>query len=300
MAMSAEESGQKFSMPVTHGSVTVRVNRITKPDGYEYYQVRYYPDGKRKTKTFSNLAEAEKWAKSMAKKLHEGDGHVIHLKGGDRLAYLQAVAALRPTKVSLESAATEYRLAHDLLGGKASVLEAVRCFAEEKIETVTPKTVPEILKELLEVREKERVSKVHLKDIGNRLGRFATKFTGLLSTVSASEIHDFLLALAVEPRTQNNFRMAISNLVGFPTTDGSGHRSSMDDERTKMSGTGNSGAPAPQVGDTVKYSKPADEEERDFRFVLLELNGDRASIQLQCDWRIKPVETVPLSEIAKA
>jgi len=34
--------------------------------------------------------------------------------------------------------------------------------------------------------------------------------------------------------------------------------------------------------------------------VLLELNGDRASIQLQCDWRIKPVETVPLSEIAKA
>jgi len=39
---------------------------------------------------------------------------------------------------------------------------------------------------------------------------------------------------------------------------------------------------------------------RGFRFVLLELSGDRVSIQLQCDWRIKPIETVPVSEIEKA
>ncbi len=33
--------------------------------------------------------------------------------------------------------------------------------------------------------------------------------------MSAREIHDYLLSLDVGPRTKNNFRTAISNLVGF-------------------------------------------------------------------------------------
>ncbi len=173
--MSAEDSGPKFSMPVSHGSVTVRVHRVTKPDGYSYYQVRYYVDGHRKTKTLSELADAEKWVKAMAKKLHEGEGRVIHLQGRDRVAYLQAKADL-PVNVPLEVAVHEYRVAQDLLNGKASVLEAVRHFAEERIEPVTLKAVPEVLKELLEVRTKEGVSKMHLKDIGNLLGKSRQNF----------------------------------------------------------------------------------------------------------------------------
>ena len=45
--------------------------------------------------------------------------------------------------------------------------------------------------------------------------KFAEKFTCSLSSVSASQIHDFLLGLNVEARTRNNFRGSISNLVGF-------------------------------------------------------------------------------------
>jgi hypothetical protein len=170
--MNAEESGPKFSMPVSHGSVTVRVNRITKANGYEYYQVRFYVDGQRMTKSCSGLAEAEKWAKDMAKKLHEGEGRVIHLHGHDRMAYLQAKAAL-PLNVPLELAVREYRLAHDLLGGKVSLLEAVRGFVDEKMEPVDPRPVPEIMNELLAVRKKDNKSAAHVKDLTNRLGKFA-------------------------------------------------------------------------------------------------------------------------------
>ncbi len=46
-------------------------------------------------------------------------------------------------------------------------------------------------------------------------------------------------------------------------------------------------------GDIVKYSKPVNEEEASFRFVLLnEPEKGRVDIQLNCEDRIKPIETV--------
>jgi hypothetical protein len=51
-------------------------------------------------------------------------------------------------------------------------------------------------------------------------------------------------------------------------------------------------------GDIVKYSRPMNEEESKFRFVLLaEPEKGRADIQLICDDRIKPIETVEVGEV---
>jgi hypothetical protein len=59
-----------------------------------------------------------------------------------------------------------------------------------------------------------------------------------------------------------------------------------------------------KVNDLVKYSRPQNEEEAKFRFRVLEIHRDiqnpRAHIQLICDWRIKPVEVVALTDIEPA
>ena len=56
-----------------------------------------------------------------------------------------------------------------------------------------------------------------------------------------------------------------------------------------------------RANDIVKYSKPVDEEEAKLRFVLLrDPEKGRADIQLICDYRIKPIETVELEEIKMA
>ena len=59
-----------------------------------------------------------------------------------------------------------------------------------------------------------------------------------------------------------------------------------------------------EVNDVVKYSRPENEEERKFRFRVLEIHRDveipRVHIQLICDDRIKPVEVVALTEIEAA
>ena len=54
-------------------------------------------------------------------------------------------------------------------------------------------------------------------------------------------------------------------------------------------------------GDIVKYSRPVNQEKAAFRFILLnEPEKGRADIQLICDDRIKPTETVEAGEIELA
>jgi hypothetical protein len=56
-----------------------------------------------------------------------------------------------------------------------------------------------------------------------------------------------------------------------------------------------------KAGDIVKYSKPVNEEEARFRFILMnEPEKGRVDIQLICDERIKPIETVEAGEIEEA
>ena len=51
-------------------------------------------------------------------------------------------------------------------------------------------------------------------------------------------------------------------------------------------------------GDIVKYSKPTDADEAQFRFILLnEPEKGRMDIQLIWDDRIKPIETMEAGEI---
>jgi hypothetical protein len=54
-------------------------------------------------------------------------------------------------------------------------------------------------------------------------------------------------------------------------------------------------------GDIVKYSRPVSPGEAEFRFILLnEPEKGRVDIQLICDERIKPIETVEVGEIEPA
>lgn len=55
-----------------------------------------------------------------------------------------------------------------------------------------------------------------------------------------------------------------------------------------------------KVNDIVKYSKPANEEEASFRFVLADDRGDRVAIRLICDETIQPVEVVAKDEVCAA
>jgi hypothetical protein len=53
---------------------------------------------------------------------------VTQLTGKDRLTYGHASEALHPTKITLDLAAKEFAVAYQLLGGRTTILEAVKYY----------------------------------------------------------------------------------------------------------------------------------------------------------------------------
>ena len=55
-----------------------------------------------------------------------------------------------------------------------------------------------------------------------------------------------------------------------------------------------------QTGWVVRLTDPADQRERDARFVVRELRGERVLIQLICDLRIPPMGAVLMTDVTPA
>ena len=55
----------------------------------------------------------------------------------------------------------------------------------------------------------------------------------------------------------------------------------------------------PRIGDTVRYSTPKRGEDC-FRFIVREISGDNAVIELICGFAVKPTERVRLGDICLA
>ena len=222
-------SKPKFPVTVKRGHTVVKIYR-TPSRGCEAFTVSYYLGEKRQRVTFSDLGLAMTEAETVANKLSTGEVNVLTLTSGDRLAYIRAIEALKPTGVPLEIAAMLFAEAHALLDG-ASLLEAVRFYLKHTTDKLPKKNVPEVVTEFLEAKETDKMSAVYVKDLKSRLGRFAAKFPGRLALVTKAEIEDFLRGLkgkdddgnetiSLSGKSRNNYRRAIGTLFNFAVTRG--------------------------------------------------------------------------------
>ncbi len=218
-------SKPKFPITVKRGHTVVKIY-LTPSRGCESFTVVHYLGNQRKRTSFADLGLAQTEAETIATKLSTGEVDVLTLTSADRLAYVRAVEALKPTGQPLEVAAIHYAEAFKILEGD-SIIEAARYFAKRHPSKMPKKTVPEIVQELLETKEQDGVSDVYLKDLKGRLGRFEKKFTGKIALVTAAEIEGFLRGLKTEPKangetskplsgkSRNNYRRAIGTLFNF-------------------------------------------------------------------------------------
>jgi integrase len=216
-------------MVVKRGHTIVKIY-LTPTRGCDSYTVIHYLGEKRQRKTFADLDLARMEAEAVANKLSTGELDVLTLTSHDRLSYVHAVEALRPTGVPLEMAAMQFAEAHKLLDG-VSVLEAARFYVKQNPHRLK-KMVPEIFAELLQAKESDGMSAVYLKDLRGRLGRFAGEFKGAISLVTSAEIEDFLRGLkdkgkdkeragkALSGKSRNNYRRAIGTLFYFAESRG--------------------------------------------------------------------------------
>src|SRR6202008_3372936 len=79
--------------------------------------------------------------------------------------------------------------------------------------------------EFLTTKGKDGSSEPHLRTLKYHLEGFGNHFTGLISSVKPSQIHDWLLGLPVAARTRVNFLITLSNFFGFARLRGYGPKS---------------------------------------------------------------------------
>lgn len=222
-------SKPKFPVTVKRGHTIVKIYR-TPSRGCDAYTVSYYLGDKRVRTTFADYGLATTEAETVANKLSTGEVNVLTLTSGDRLSYIRAIEALKPSGVPLEMAAMQFAQAYALLEG-GSLVEAARFYVKRNPHRMPKKPMPDLVAEMIEAKTADGVSKYYISDLKWRLGQFAEKFPGDIAFLTSAEIGDFLRGLkgqadkdkksaAVSGRSRNNFRRAIGTLLNFAVSRG--------------------------------------------------------------------------------
>ena len=206
-------SKMKFPKIIKQGHTLVKIYR-TPVKGYPQYTVVHYLGDQRQRRMFSDLQLAITEAETIASKLSAGELNVLELRNEDRLAYVRAVEALKPTGIPLEMAALQFAEAWQKLGG-VSLLEAVNFFLRHHPQGLPRKTIAEVLEEMLAAKRADGASEVYLQDLRWRLEQFRDAVGGTLASATAPVIENFLRGLKHGGCSRNSYRKKIGTLLHF-------------------------------------------------------------------------------------
>ena len=211
-----------ISIPIY--ATTNRIYRINPVTGvrelkseHPQFTVIYYEGSRRVKRKFADIEKARGEAELAAIKLANGEAEVLKLIGTDRADYVHAMRQLQTWSETahLNLAVTDYVAAMKRLPDGTSLKEVVDFYLKHYPVGLPKLTVQEVVDELVLVKEKAGKSDVYTKERKRRLGHFADAFKIHISLVSGKQVEDFIRALGVAGRTQNNYRQLINTLFRF-------------------------------------------------------------------------------------
>jgi len=211
-----------ISVPIY--ATTNRIYRLNPASGqrelkseHPQFTVVYYEGSRRIQRKFAKLEKARQEADLAAIKLCNGEAEVLKLAGTDRADYVHAMRHLREWSESahLNLAVVDYVAAMKRLPESTSLKEAVDFYLKRHPAGLPQKTVQEVVDELVSAKERAGKSVIYTKELRRRLNKFAKAFNLRISLVAGKQVEDFIRALGVGGRTQNNHRQLINTLFRF-------------------------------------------------------------------------------------
>ena len=180
--MGARTKRPRWPLIVQVGSVRLRIyrDRYKKKLGkrlrtYERYTLAYYEaNGETRTRrlqSFSSIDDARFEAQKIATAIANGEADVLKLRSADRASYLHAVGELKPLGVPLHIAISEYVAARKHAG--AGLIAAAKEYARRHAFVTAPKTVAQVVGELLDAKKQDGMSVRYLQSLRSHLIRFA-------------------------------------------------------------------------------------------------------------------------------
>ena len=198
---------------VKAGSAVVPIYR-TACKGRLRYTLSFYRDGRRMRKMFNDLESAKKEALFVAQRIQSGMQHVTDLKPHERDTFKAAEALLEKLGIPLYAAVEDYVRARTLAGSESLSVMAME-YSKMFGKIVRRATVPEVVTELLKIKEQDGASVAYLGQLRTTLNRFATRFPGPILEVTGPEVDAWLRSLDIAAVTRNSMLRCIKVLFSF-------------------------------------------------------------------------------------
>jgi len=227
--MSARKSG--FPIEVGAGSVTVKIYkirnkfyRVTLKNGTVKtklrfsFKVSFFASGRRFQKMFADFSEAKAYAEKSADNIDSGNLKALPFTDADVRMLTTATESAKVTGLPLDLLVKEYVALWLALGGKdakMTPLEAVRDCVRRRQHELPKMYLPLAVDEMLKARKLDGTNETYLKVLRVYLNPLKESFTGPLTSVTSSQIGEYLRNLDVGARSKNNARATIGAFFKF-------------------------------------------------------------------------------------
>ncbi len=221
MVHDGRNAGQRGAWPrkIGAGRNAVSVYRRRTPGGAFGYMVANYATGKLRFDSYPNPTEALAAAEALSRQLRRGQVLAATLSNEDAAAYSAARRSLDPHGVSLSTAAEVLGECLETVGSLTGVLDAVKFYVARN-NRVARKRVAAVVAELLEQKVAQRKSGVYLRDLRDRLARFAHDCCKDTCDVSTADAQRWLDGLNLSPQSCQNYRRVVHLLFSFAVARG--------------------------------------------------------------------------------
>jgi integrase len=163
---------------------------------------------------FNDLESAKKEALFVAQRIQSGMQHVTDLKPHERDSFKAAETLLEKLGIPLYAAVEDYVRARTLAGTESLSVMATE-YGKMFGNIVRRATVPEVVAELLKIRQQDGASTAYLGQLRTTLNRFAAKFPGPVLEITGPDVDAWLRSLDVTATTRNSMLRCIKVLFSF-------------------------------------------------------------------------------------
>jgi len=213
MSQNNGSNGKTFTAVELTPRWSVKINH-TPNQGRDYFTLSYCDENrKRQRQLYRDLSTAQAEAEKLRRKMDKGLMPGLLLTGRERLIYERAVEAARPTGLDLDVLTTSTAEARAILGTVA-MADAARLYVDHKLKIV-PKTVSDVVQELVADRTKNGKSATYIRDLRRRLGNFAKAFSCPIASVEWKDIEKYLDGTGASGRYRKNLIDGIGTLFNF-------------------------------------------------------------------------------------
>jgi integrase len=204
---------------VQPGRAVVRVYRRKTPQGNLAYMVANYAEGKRRFDSYAVETDALDAADRLAKQIDKRDYVAASMTQAQAVEYADAVAALAPFDVTVRAASSAVAECLKMVGDLPNLVAAAKFYTARNKQTVK-KRVPDVVAELLSIKESRGASRRYMEDLRYRLNRVADAFQKDACNVTTAEIQEWLDGQKFGPQAYTDFRNRAYLLFQFSVARG--------------------------------------------------------------------------------